>query len=85
MDWTKISNLLNKYSINVGPALDAAIPNAKFENCSISSIVHSFCFDAITPDEVHKQFCMLNSFKASGPENVPNKLYKLLAPILSLF
>ena len=73
-DRTKISNLLNKYFINVGPALDAAIPKAKLENCSIPTIEQSFCFGAITPDEVHKQLCMLNLFKASGPENVSNKL-----------
>ena len=29
------------------------------------------------------QFRQINAFKASGPENVPNKFYKLLVPIIS--
>ena len=29
------------------------------------------------------QFRQINAFKVSGPENVPNKFYKLLAPIIS--
>ena len=29
------------------------------------------------------QFRQINAFKASGPENVPNKFYNLLAPIKS--
>ena len=45
----------------------------------------SFCYDPISPEEVLLQLQQLDTSKASGHENIPNKFYKLLAPTISPF
>ena len=45
----------------------------------------SFCYDPISPEGVLLQLQQLDTSKASGPENIPNKFYKILAPIISPF
>ena len=45
----------------------------------------SFCYDPISSEEVLLQLQQLDISKASKPENIPNKFYKLLAPIISPF
>ena len=85
-DTQTISNLLNSYFTNVGPSMDAKIPKCQTKaRFKLSSLLNSFQFDLISPDEVNKQLSELNSSKACGFENVPNKLYKTIAPIISLF
>ena len=45
----------------------------------------SFCCDPISSEEVLLELRQLDTSKASGPENIPNKFYKLLAPTISPF
>ena len=47
------------------------------------SKIKSFLYDYITPKKIHSEFAKLDTSKTSGPENVPNNLYKIIAPILS--
>ena len=81
-DKTKISDLLNDYFANVGPSLDAKIPAAT--KCfNFPSMLKSFVYDSITEDEVYLQIFQLNPNKAAGPENVPTKILRVLATIIS--
>ena len=82
-DKVKIANLFNEFFTNVGTSLDSKISRTGIKKCNVPSIVQSFFYEPITSEEVLMQFCQINAFKASGPENVPNKFYKLLAPIIS--
>ena len=79
----KIANLFNEFFTNVGTSLDSKISRTGIKKCNVLSIVQSFFYEPITSEEVLMQFRQINAFKASGPENVPNKFYKLLAPIIS--
>ena len=85
-DKQAISNLLNNYFTNVGPSMDAKIPKCQNKDkFKLSSLLNSFQFELISSDEVNKQLSELNTSKACGFENVPNKLYKIIAPIISPF
>ena len=85
-DTQAISNLLNNYFTNVGPSMKAKIPKCPNKNkFKLSSLLNSFQFKLISPDEVNKQLSQLSSTKACGFENVPNNLYKLITPIISPF
>ena len=46
-------------------------------------LIHLLINEPITNDEVYLQLSHLNPWKASGPDNLPNKFLKLLAPIIS--
>ena len=82
-DKVKIANLFNEFFTNVGTSLDSKISRTGIGKCNVPSIVQSFFYEPITSEEVLMQFGQINAFKASRPENVPNKFYKLLAPIIS--
>ena len=82
---TEICNIFNNYFTNVGPSMDAKIPNTQVKKFSTTNVMKSFCYDPISPEEVLLQLQQLGTSKASGPENIPNKFYKLLAPIISPF
>ena len=85
-DTQAISNLLNNYFTNIGPSMDAKIPKCpNKDEFKLSSLLNSFQFELISPDEVNKHFSQLSSSKACGFENVPNNLYKLITPIISPF
>ena len=85
-DTQAISNLLNNYFTNIGPSMDAKIPKCPNKNkFKLSSLLNSFQFELISPDEVNKHLSQLSSSKACGFENVPNNLYKLITPIISPF
>ena len=64
--------------------MDAKIPPSR-NIFNIPSVVNSFACEPITNDEVYLQLSQLNPRKANGPENFPNKFWKLLAPIISPF
>ena len=81
-DKTKISDLLNDYFGNVEPSLDAKIPAAT--KCfNFSNKLKSFVYDPFTEDEIYLQISQLYPNKAAGPENVPTKILRVLAFILS--
>ena len=82
-DKSVICNMLNNYFTNLGPSMDAKIPKTSTKQFDIPSKIKSFQYDYITPEEILSEFAKLDTSKASGPENVPNKLYKIIAPILS--
>ena len=75
--------MLNNYFTSLGPNTDAKIPKTSTKQFDIPSKIKSFQYDYITPEEILSEFAKLDTSKASGPENVPNKLYKIIAPILS--
>ena len=81
-DKVKIANLFDKFFTNVGTSLDSKISRTGIKKCNVPSIVQSLFYEPITSAEVLMQFRQINAFKASGPENVPNKFYKLLAPVI---
>ena len=83
-DQSIISKTLNEFFVNIGPNMDAKIPPSR-NIFNIPSVVNSFAHEPITYDEVYLQFSQLNPRKANGPENLPNKFWKLLAPIISPF
>ena len=82
-DKVKIANLFNEFFANVGPSLDSKISRIGIKKCNVPSIAQSFFYEPITSEEVLMQFCQINAFKASGPKNVPNNFYKLIAQIIS--
>ena len=66
--------------------MDAKIPKCpNKDKFKLSSLLNSFLFELILPDEVNKHLSQLSSSKACGFENVPNNLYKLITPIISPF
>ena len=81
-DKTKISDLLNDYFANVGPSLNAKIP-AAIKCFNFPSMLKSFMYHPITEDKVYLQILQLNPNKAAGPKNVPTKILRVLATILS--
>ena len=81
----EICNKFNNYFTDVGPSTDAKIPNTQLKKFNTTDITKSFCYDPINPEEVLLQLQQLDTSKASVPENIPNKFYKLLAPIISPF
>ena len=65
--------------------MDAKIPNTQSKQFNTTNTMKSFCYDPLSPEEVLLQLQQLDSSKANGPENIPNKFYELLAPIISPF
>ena len=59
--------------------MDAKIPKTSRKQFDILSKIKSFQYDDITPDKTLSELAKLDTSKASGP----NKLYKIIAPILS--
>ena len=80
---TEICNKFNNYFTNVGPSMDAKIPNTYLKKFNTTNIMKSSCYDPVSPEEVLFQLQQLDSSKVSGRENIPNIFYKLLAPIIS--
>ena len=83
-DQSIISKTLNEFFVNIGPNMDAKIPPSR-NIFNIPSVVNSFAYEPISNDEVYLQLSQLNPRKANGPENLPNKFWNLLAPIISPF
>ena len=83
-DKNMIPNLLNEYFTKVGPNMDAKIP-ATTKHFTFSSLLNSFMYNPISESDVYSQILQLNPLKAAGPENVPIKFLKILAPIISTY
>ena len=61
--------------------MNVKISKTSIKQFDIPSRIKSFKYDYITPEEIVLEFPKLDTSKASEPENVPNKLYKSIAPI----
>ena len=83
-DQSIISKILNEFFVNIGSNMDAKIPPSRIV-LNIPSVDNLFAYEPITNDEVYLQLSQLNPRKANGPDNLPNKFWKLLAPIISPF
>ena len=84
-DKVTIANLFNEFFTNVGTLLDFKISRTGIKKCNVPGNAQSFFYESITSEEVLMHFRQMNAFKASGPENVLNKLYKLLGLIISSY
>ena len=58
---------------------------AATKHFTFPSLPNSFMYDPISENEVYSQILQLNPLKAAGPENVPIKFLKILAPIISTY
>ena len=79
-----LCELLNEHFTNVGPKMDAKIAKTA-QVFNIPSSLKSFYYDPNTPHEVVEQLHQLNPSKACGPENIPNKFYKTIGPIIASY
>ena len=61
--------------------MDAKISNTDMK-FHIPSMLMFFRFNPSTLEEVQMYINQLSTSKSSGPENIPLKLYKLIAPII---
>ena len=62
--------------------MDAKIPKTSKKQFDIPSKNKSFKYGYITSEKILSEFAKLDTSKVSGPENAPNKLCKIIAPIL---
>ena len=83
-DKNRIPDLLNEYFTKVGSNMDAKTPAAT-KHFTFSSLSNSFMYDPISKSEVYSQILQLNPLKATGPENVTIKFFKILAPKISTY
>ena len=75
--------MLNNYFTSLKPSMAAKITKTSTKQFDIPSKMKSFQYGYITPKEILSEFAKLDTSKAFGPENIPNKLYKIIAIILS--
>ena len=48
----EICKIFNNYLSNLGPSMDAKIPNSQLKKFNTTSIMKSLCYDPINPKEV---------------------------------
>ena len=86
LDPEKIAECLNVHVINVGPKLASEIPTVE---CAVKPIdsqqrVNSlFHLKEVTISDVFKKLREVNFAKATGHDNIPNKILKIAAPVIS--
>ena len=79
-----IANTFNNYFATIGDNLANKIPCSDINPISHSSPVNSvFSFAEISLESVLKTVKSINPNKATGPDNIPNKVLKMAAEILS--
>lgn len=80
------ANELNNFFANIGPQLANNIHSNNFCNYDendTSDSDHQFVFKNVNCDYVHSQFVKLSDDKATGLDNIPAKLLKVAAPIIT--
>ena len=79
-----IANTFNNYFTTIGDNLAKNIPCSDVNPISYTSPVNSaFSFAEISLESVLKTLKSVNPNKATGPDNIPNKVLKMAAEILS--
>ena len=79
-----IANTFNNYFTTIGDNLDKKIPCSDVNPISYISPVNSaFSFAEISLESVLKTLKSINPNKATGPDNIPNKVLKMAADILA--
>ena len=79
-----ITNTFNNYFTTIGDNLANKIPCSDVNPIFYTSPVNSaFSFAEISLESVLKTLKSINPNKASGPDNIPNKVLKMAAEILS--
>ena len=79
-----IANTFNNYFTTIGDNLAKKIPCSDVNPVSYISPVNSaFSFAEISLESVLKSLKSINPNKATGPDNIPNKVLKMAAEILS--
>ena len=81
-DKSAICNLFNDSFVNFGPRMDPKISQT-YKTFPVPNLANSFIYEHIAPEEVCFQLNQLNFRKANGPENIPNKFLKVLAPVVA--
>ena len=78
-----IANTFNSYFTTIGDNLANKIPCSVINPISYISPVNSaFSFAEISLESVLKTLKSINLNKATGPDNIPNKVLKMAAEIL---
>ena len=79
-----IANTFNNYFTTIGDNLAKKIPCSDVNPISYISPVNSaFSFAEVSLESVLKTLKSINPNKATGPDNIPNKVLKMAAEILS--
>ena len=83
----KIAEYLNIHFTNVGPKLASEIPTV---DCDVNPadsqqrVNSSFELKEVTISDVFKKLQEVNVARATGHDNIPNKILKIAAPVISL-
>ena len=83
----KIAEYLNIHFTNVGPKLASEIPTVDCDANPADSqqrVNSSFELKEVTISDVFKKLQGVNVAKATGHDNIPNKILKIAAPVISL-
>ena len=86
-DTEKIAEYLNIHFTNVGPKLASEIPTV---DCDVNPadsqqrVNSSFELKEVTISDVFKKLQEVNVARATGHDNIPNKILKIAAPVISL-
>ena len=86
-DPEKIAEYLNIHFTNVGPKLASEIPTV---DCDVNPadsqqrVNSSFELKEVRISDVFKKLQEVNVAKATGHDNIPNKILKIVAPVISL-
>ena len=79
----EIADCFNNHSITVGPKLAEKCPKTSIKPESYLTETHNqFSFTFIKPLNVLKQLNKLDTGKATGVDNIPNKILKIAAPLI---
>ena len=79
-----IADQLNKYFVEVGPNLSKNLtPGPKNFSEYLEPVDYEFNFSKITNDAVFRKIIKLKSNKGAGPDNIPSKLIKDSAAVIT--
>ena len=85
-DPEKIAECLNIHFTNVGPKLASDIPTVECDVNSVDSqqrVKSTFGRNEVTTSDLIKKLQEVNVAKATGHDNIPNKISKIAAPVIS--
>ena len=77
----KISNIFNKYFVNIGPEIDKSIAKSKHDFSKYLQEIHcnkTFFLTPTTRNEIYDIINSLDNNKATGPNSIPVFILKIL-------